>query len=91
MPNERQRHVAELRKLLIWVIAAAVVMVIGALFYLSATGDLTVAMILATVFGAFVSVLLGGGLMAAMFFSDKSGIDQQTTDATKQDEKPDKL
>lgn len=90
MPTERQRHLAELRRLLVWVVIAAITMVIGALVYLSATGDLTVAMVLATIFGAFVSVLLGGGLMAAMFFSDKSGHDKQMTDATRQDEKPDK-
>lgn len=90
MPTERQGRLAELRKLLVWVVVAAVAMVIGALVYLSATGELTVAMVLATIFGAFVSVLLGGGLMAAMFFSDKSGHDKQMTDATRQDEKSDK-
>ena len=89
MPNERQSHITELRKLLAWVVVAAVLMVIGALVYLSITGDLTVAMVLATIFGAFVSVLLGGGLMAAMFFSNKSGHDQQMTDATKQGHKRD--
>ena len=89
MPNERQEALAELRKILMWIVVAAVAMVVGALIYLSATGDLTVAMVLATIFGAFVSVLLGGGLMAAMFFSDKSGHDQKMTDATKQDEKLD--
>ncbi|MBC7855077.1 MAG: hypothetical protein IAF94_16725 [Pirellulaceae bacterium] len=79
----RKNHIAELRRLLVWVVVAAVAMVAGALLYLSVTGDLTVAMTLATIFGAFVSVILGGGLMAAMFFSDKSGHDQNITDATK--------
>lgn len=81
--NNRQNHLKELRRLLVWVVVAAVVMVAGALLYLSVTGDLTVAMIFATIFGAFVSVLLGGGLMAAMFFSNNSGHDQNITDATK--------
>ncbi len=64
-----------------WILVAAVLMVAGALLYLFVTGDLTPEMIIATVFGVFVSVLLGSGLMAAAYFSDKSGIDRDVTDA----------
>jgi len=83
MPTNREQAVAEFRRIIGWIIAAAIVMVIAALTYLSLTGDLTVSMVLATIGGVFVSVLLGCGLFAAAFFSDKSGIDQQVTDATK--------
>ena len=83
MAEQRQKALAEFRRVMVWVVVAAVAMVIGALAYLWSTGEVTVAMVLAMVFGVFVSVLLGGGLMAAIFFSDKSGHDQDITDATK--------
>jgi len=38
---------------------------------------------LATTLGVFFSVLLGCGLFAAAFFSDKSGHDRNVTDASK--------
>jgi len=60
-------------------------MVIGAVTYLALTGDLEKNMVIATVVGVFFSVLLGCGLFAAAFFSDKSGHDQNVTDATKTD------
>lgn len=91
MSDDRTKALAEFRKVLVWVVVAAVAMVIGALFYLAATGEVTLVMVLATVFGAFVSVALGGGLMATIFFSDKSGYDQRITDATKQDKNADEV
>ena len=66
-----------------WILAAAVVMVVAALLYLKATGDLSVNLVIATILGVFFSVLLGCGLFAAAFFSDKSGHDQAVTDATR--------
>jgi hypothetical protein len=60
-------------------------MVAGALYYLHVTGDLSANMIVATTLGVFFSVLLGCGLFAAAFFSSKSGIDQDVTDATKRE------
>lgn len=90
MTDQRKKALAEFRRVIVWVVAAAVAMVIGALAYLRATGEVTVGMVLAMVFGVFVSVLLGGGLMAAIFFSDKSGHDQDITDATKRNAKDDR-
>lgn len=87
MLEDHERHMSELRRLLVWIVVAAVATVVAALGYLSATGELTTAMVLATIFGVFVSVVLGGGLMAAMFFSNKSGHDRGMTDATRQDDK----
>jgi uncharacterized membrane protein len=83
MPTNRQQAVAEFRRIIVWILAAAVIMVVGALTYLALTSDLTTSMVLATIGGVFVSVVLGCGLFAAAFFSDKSGIDQDVTDATK--------
>ena len=83
MANSRKQATAEFRRMMKWIILVAVLMVIGALAYLGATGDLTTSMVIATMGGVFFSVLLGCGLLAAAFFSDKSGLDQRITNATK--------
>lgn len=59
-----------------------VAMVAGSLFYISRFGELTTAAVLATVGGVLLSVLLGCGLFAAAFFSDRSGHDDAVTRAT---------
>ena len=82
MSNERQTARADFRRMMKWIVAAAVAMVIAALLYLHATGELTTHMVIATVVGVFLSVLLGSGLMAASYFSDKSGHDRDVRDAT---------
>jgi hypothetical protein len=81
--QDRQAAIAEFRGIMKWIIGIAVAMVIGALIYLKSTGDLDLHMVVATIGGVFFSVLLGCGLFAAAFFSDKSGHDQSISDATK--------
>ena len=81
MQDERQKARADFRRMLKWAVAAAVVMVALALLYLNLTGDLTPDMIIATILGVFLSVLLGAGLMAASYFSAKSGHDRDVSDA----------
>ena len=66
-----------------WILVVAVIMVAAALTYLKLTGTLTANMVIATTLGVFFSVLLGCGLFAASFFSDKSGHDQSISDATR--------
>lgn len=73
----------EFKRMMIWIAVAAVLMVIAALWYLSLFGPLYLSMVLATVGGVFISTMLGCGLFAAAFFSDKSGHDQNVTDAGK--------
>jgi hypothetical protein len=58
-------------------------MVIAALTYISMMGDLSVHIVIATILGVFFSVLLGCGLFALAFFSDKSGHDDSVNDSTK--------
>ena len=82
MEDQRQRARAEFRRMMKWAIVAAVAMVAAAMIYLAATGDLTPDMIIATILGVFFSVLLGAGLMAASYFSAKSGHDSEVRDAT---------
>lgn len=86
MGKDREKAAAEFRRMVFWIVLAGVVVVIGALWYLSATGGLTLHMTIATIAGVFFSILLGCGLFAAAFFSDKSGHDQNVTDATRNDE-----
>lgn len=76
---------AEFRRMMKWILVAAVAMVAAALLYLKATGDLSVNLVIATILGVFFSVLLGCGLFAAAFFSDKSGHDREVQDAAKGD------
>ena len=82
MDDQRQRAIAEFRRMMKWILVVAVLMVVAAIGYLAATGELTTHMVIATVLGVFFSVLLGSGLFAASFFSDKSGHDQSISDAT---------
>ena len=81
MQDERQSARADFRRMMKWAVVAAVVMVVAAMVYLRTTGDLTPDMIIATVLGVFLSVLLGAGLMAASYFSAKSGHDRDVSDA----------
>jgi hypothetical protein len=66
-----------------WIALAGVLMVAAALAYLHVSVGLTLHMVIATVAGVFVSVLLGCGLFALAFFSDKSGHDDTVDSATK--------
>lgn len=82
MPTDPNRANADFRRMMKLIGIAGVVMTVGALWYLSLFGPLTAHMVVATIAGVFLSVLLGCGLFAAAFFSDKSGHDEQVTRAT---------
>jgi len=83
MASDRQTAMAEFRRILAWIAAIAVLMVIGALTYLYVYSTLDTNTVVAVTLGVFFSTLLGCGLFAAAFFSDKSGHDQNVTDASK--------
>lgn len=83
MQNRRAVAKAEFLRMIVWIAGIGVLMVIAALSYLASTGDLSLHMVVATVGGVFFSVLLGCGLFAASFFSDKSGHDDSVRDATR--------
>lgn len=90
MPSERERARAEFRLMVKWIAVAAVLMVVAALYFLHTQGSLTIHMIVATILGVFFSVVLGCGLFALAFFSDKSGHDEDVGNSTvKQDDRPD--
>ena len=83
MATNRERATAEFRRIMKWIIAIGAVMAVGAIAYLALTGELYLHLVVATLGGVFFSVLLGCGLFALSFFSDKSGHDQSVTDATR--------
>lgn len=83
MASERQRAIAEFRRIMGWIAVVAVLMVAGALAYLYVTSSLDLNTVIATTLGVFFSVLLGCGLFAAAFFSSKSGYDENVTNATR--------
>jgi hypothetical protein len=83
MATERQQALAEFKRILKWIAAVAVLMVVAALTYLYLFSALDANTVIATTLGVFFSVLLGCGLFAAAFFSSKSGYDQSVTDVTK--------
>ena len=83
MAYDRNKAAAEFRRMVVWIALAGILLVIASLWYLSLYGPLRPHMVVATIAGVFVSMLLGCGLFAAAFFSDKSGHDQNVTDATR--------
>lgn len=83
MQNNRGRAAADFRRMMLWIAGIGVALTAASLWYLSLYGPLRVHMVVATVAGVFFSMLLGSGLFAAAFFSDKSGHDRDVTDATR--------
>jgi len=82
MTENRKAAEAQFWRMVKWITAIGVVMAIGAIIYLALTGELYLHLVVATVLGVFFSVLLGCGLFALSFFSDKSGHDASVRDAT---------
>ena len=80
--DTREKAKADFFRMVRWIVAIGVLMAAAAIVYLGVTGELYLHMVVATIGGVFMSVVLGCGLMAASFFSDKSGHDQSVTDAT---------
>jgi len=69
-------------RLIVYLGIAGVVMASAALYYLSLYGQLTATLVVATSAGVFISILLGGGLMAAGFLSSNSGHDERAAGAS---------
>jgi hypothetical protein len=87
MVDSREAALADFKRIMKWIAIIAVLMVAGALTYLKLFSTLDTVAVVATTFGVFFSVLLGCGLFAAAFFSDKSGLDQKVTDVTSSERK----
>ena len=72
----------DLKRTLLLILAIAIVMVAGALYYTSFFLPMTIVVVTATSAGVFGSVMLGCGLFALAFYSDKSGHDALSRNAT---------
>lgn len=72
-------------RLIAYLCVAGVAMVAAALYYLSLYGPLSLTLVLTTSVAVFISILLGGGLMAAGFLSSNSGHDERAAGATTTD------
>lgn len=87
MPNRKAKAMREFRRILRWIVLIAVLMVIAGLAFIGSQAELTVHMVVAVVLGVFFSVVLGTGLFALAFFSDKSGHDDNVTNATRRNDR----
>ena len=83
MIDQQGQAKAEFWRMIRWIAVIGVLMAGLAIAYLAMTGELYLHLVVATIIGVFFSVLLGCGLFAASFFSDKSGHDQTVSDATR--------
>lgn len=82
MTDRRTSARRDLKRTMALILVSAVVMVAGALWYTSLFLPLTIVVVTATIGGVFGSVVLGCGLFALAFYSDKSGHDERSRDAT---------
>jgi len=64
------------RRLAVTVVVAAAITGLGAALLLLDNGYVSAGGAVAFGLGGFAAVLLGGGLMTAIFYSDRSGFDQ---------------
>lgn len=67
------------KQIMSWMVIAAVAAVLLSLIYLKSSGEtVNIHMAIATIAGVGLSVLLGTGLMGLVYFSNRSGHDDQT-------------
>ena len=65
------------KRMMKWMVVAAVVAVLLALFYLKSSGEpVPIHMMIATIAGVGLSVLVGTALMGLVFLSNSSGHDE---------------
>lgn len=86
--SARSIAVLEFRRMMKWIVVIAVLMVAGALTFEASQGPLYVHMVVATILGVFVSMVVGCGLFALAFFSDKSGHDEAVRQTTEHSKEP---
>jgi hypothetical protein len=80
--TSKREAVVELRRMMKWIVVVAILLVAGALAFEASQGPLYPHMVVATILGVFISMVVGSGLFALAFFSDKSGHDEAVRDAT---------
>lgn len=88
METRRERARREFKRMLLAIFAISGVVLGAVLWWMSTQGELRLHMVIATIAGVSASMLLGAGLMALAFYSNKSGKDDDVTDATRRSDKP---
>ncbi len=79
--GRRAEAAAQFRRMLGLIVLLGLVTVAGALVYLAANDLLLAPVVAAVIGGVFVSIVLGCGLFALAFFSDRSGHDDAVSEA----------
>jgi protein-S-isoprenylcysteine O-methyltransferase Ste14 len=82
MARNRAQAAREFRRIMKWIVVVGVLMVVAALVYLRLMDAWSLHAVIATILGVFISTLLGCGLFALAFFSDKSGHDEDVSHTT---------
>lgn len=88
MESRRERARREFKRMLLAIFAISGVVLGAVLWWMSTQGELRLHMVIATIAGVSASMLLGAGLMALAFYSNKSGKDDDVTGATRHSDKP---
>lgn len=74
------------RRTIRWIALLGVATVLGALVYLRLMGAWGLHAVIATVLGVFISIMLGCGLFALAFYSDRSGHDDDAANTVKRND-----
>jgi hypothetical protein len=88
MNEDRATLTAALKRRLTWIAVAGLIVAAAAVAVLAATGPVTFHLILAVALGVFFTFLLGGGLFAVSFYSDRSGYDRDAANTGEADRPP---
>jgi hypothetical protein len=88
MDEDRAALTAALKLRLIWIVVAGLVTAAVAVAVLAATGPVTFNLALAVALGVFFTFVLGGGLFAVSFYSDRSGYDRDAANSGEADRPP---
>ena len=73
------RLASDFKRRLFWIVVASFIAASLVVLVLVLTGPITLNLVVAAAVGTLVSLALGGGLMAAVFYSDTSGYDEGAT------------
>jgi hypothetical protein len=84
-PDRLKAARADFFRMLRWIVLVGIILVIVALAFLAHQGLARPTVVIGTIVGVFLSILLGCGLFAAAFFSDKSGHDEAASNSGRSD------
>ena len=83
MGSRHEQARREFKRMLLAIFAISGFVLAAVLWWMSTQGDLRLHMVVATIAGVSASMLLGAGLMALAFYSNKSGTDDEVANSTR--------